>query len=385
MNRSSLPVGLSTLKKWKDEKDTLHFDIAYQRHQGMWGLPQKSMLVWSILADSYIPPIVLTKSEEDKVDEKGKSMSVYSVLDGLQRLSNLFDFLDDKFQLHGSTPDVDIDGDTYTIRGSFFSELPQELKNLINSYKFSIQVVANATEEELTMLFTNINSGKELSVIQKAKPILGVELCEYFAKITSSIFFSQGLNLTASQALREEDLAIALQSLILMNEEYDDWKSVSVAECFKYAEYLRGSMTSQMKQDFKDAIDYMNVFSTKTKYLRKNNVAVIIKLAEQMLLEGIEAEAYKSFLNEFFSTDNEKYKEHSGSGNVKRVNVEARYDILLSECYKYFKLGDIENSKVDDNTCSSDEDTPVSDDKDINTNGDGGCESGAGQDTGISA
>ena len=61
----------------------------------------------------------------------------------------------------------------------------------------------------------------------------------------------------------------------------------------------------------------MNVFSTKTKYLRKNNVAVIIKLAEQMLLEGIEAEAYKSFLNEFFSTDNEKYKEHSGSGNVK--------------------------------------------------------------------
>ena len=27
----------------------------------------------------------------------------------------------------------------------------------------------------------------------------------------------------------------------------------------------------------------------------KNNVAVIIKLAEQMLLEGIEAEAYKSF------------------------------------------------------------------------------------------
>lgn len=75
MNRSSLPVGLSTLKKWKDEKDTLHFDIAYQRHQGMWGLPQKSMLVWSILADSYIPPIVLTKSEEDKVDEKGKSIS----------------------------------------------------------------------------------------------------------------------------------------------------------------------------------------------------------------------------------------------------------------------------------------------------------------------
>ena len=352
MNRSSLPVGLSTLKKWKDEKDTLHFDLAYQRHQGMWGLPQKSMLVWSILADSYIPPIVLVKADEDKVDEKGKSMSVYSVLDGLQRLSNLFDFLDDKFQLHGSTPDVDIDGDSYIIRGSYFSDLPQEIQNLINSYKFSIQVIANATEEELTMLYTNINSGRELSVIQKAKPKLGVSLCDYFAEITSSVLFSQGLNLTASQALREEDLAIALQSLIIMNDSYEDWKSVSVAECFKYAEYLRGSMTSQMKQDFKDVVDYMSVFDSKTKYLRKNNVAVILKLAEQMLLEGIEAEAYRAFLNEFFSTDNEDYKEHSGAGNVKRVNVEARYDILKRECYKYFNLGSTENSEVNDNQLS---------------------------------
>lgn len=359
MNRSSLPAGLSTLKKWKDEKDTLHFDLAYQRHQGMWGQIQKSMLVWSILADSYIPPIVLVKADEDKVDEKGKSMSVYSVLDGLQRLSNLFDFLDNKYQLHGSTPDVDIDGDTYELAGKYFEDLPQDIQNLINSYKFSIQVIANASEDELTMLFTNINSGKELSVIQKAKPKLGVALCNYFAEITSSVLFSQGLNLTANQALREEDLAIALQSLILMNENYDDWKSVSVAECLKYAIYLRGSMTSQMQQDFKDVVDYMGVFDSKTKYLRKNNVAVILKLAEQMLLEGIEAEAYKAFLNEFFSTDNEDYKEHSGAGNVKRVNVEARYDILKCECYKYFKLGDAENSDVNEEQPSTEEDTPV--------------------------
>ena len=118
-------------------------------------------------------------------------------------------------------------------------------------------------------------------------------------------------------------------------------------------------MTSQMQQDFKDVVDYMGGFDSKTKYLRKNNVAVILKLAEQMLLEGIEAEAYNDFLNEFFSTDNEDYKEHSGAGNVKRVNVEARYDILKCECYKYFMLGDTENSELDDEQLSTEEDTPV--------------------------
>jgi len=46
------------------------------------------------------------------------------------------------------------------------------------------------------------------------------------------------LNMTAAQALREEDLCMALQSLMLMSD-YDDYKSVSVAECLKFASYLK--------------------------------------------------------------------------------------------------------------------------------------------------
>ena len=58
MNRSTLNVGLSNLKKWKEEKNALRYDLSFQRHTGMWSLPAKSMLVWSILSDSYIPPVV---------------------------------------------------------------------------------------------------------------------------------------------------------------------------------------------------------------------------------------------------------------------------------------------------------------------------------------
>ena len=61
MNRSTLNVGLSNLKKWKEEKNALRYDLSFQRHIGMWSLPAKSMLVWSILSDSYIPPVVFEK------------------------------------------------------------------------------------------------------------------------------------------------------------------------------------------------------------------------------------------------------------------------------------------------------------------------------------
>lgn len=349
MTRSSLNIGLSNLKKWHEEKNTLKYDLSFQRHTGMWSLPAKSMLVWSILSDSYIPPLVFVKGNEDVVDEKGKSMSVYSVLDGAQRTTNLFSFMNDEFRLHGSTPDAEIDNEMYPLAGYLFSELPQDLQNAINAYKFNIQVIANASEEEQTMLFANINSGVPLSTIQKAKPELGVDLCNFFAEIVEKPFFSQGLNMTAAQALREEDLCMALQALMLMSD-YDEYKSISVAECLKYASHLRNNFTQQEQENFCETVDYLGVFDKKAKYLRKNNVAVIVTLAEQMLYEGVEASEYKNFLNEFFASDNEDYKEFSGSGNVKRPNVEARYKILREECYRYFKLEDMsddENSLLD--------------------------------------
>jgi hypothetical protein len=355
MIRSSLNVGLSSLKKWY-EKGTLRYDLSFQRNLGMWSLPVKSMLIWSLLSESYIPPLVFVKGDEEIVDEKGKPVSVYRVLDGAQRTSNLFDYMNDSFRLHGSTPDVEVDGEIYEIAGCLFSELPQELINAINSYKFSIQAISNATDEELTMLFANINSGVALSTVQRAKPEMGSELCNYFREILEKPFFSQGLNLTASQALKEDDLAIALQSLMLMTD-YDDYKSISVAECLKFSKYLKNNFAASERNNFNEVIDYLEVFDKKAKYLRKNNVCIIVKLAEEMLYEGIGANEYKNFLNDFFISDNEEYKQFSGSGNVKRPNVEARYNVMRDECYSYFNMeipDADENQEIDSTDESSD-------------------------------
>ena len=88
MNRSSLPSSLGTLKKWHEEKNTLRFNLSYQRHAGMWNSIQKSMLVWSILSDSYIPPLIFLKDYEE---QDGKDVAIRQVCDGKQRLTSLFD------------------------------------------------------------------------------------------------------------------------------------------------------------------------------------------------------------------------------------------------------------------------------------------------------
>jgi len=327
MQRSSIPMGVNNLKKWY-EKGTLNFDLPYQRHAGVWSPFQKSMLVYSILRDSYIPPLVLLKyTEEDS--------PVYSVLDGQQRLTTLFDFIDGNWKLHTATPDINFEDENIELAGKTFDELKDELKDIISGFRFSIQAIEGFTDEDAEELFANINSGVSLSTIQKAKPALGGEICEYINDILRMDFFSQAINITANQARREEDFGMILQSFILLDDSYDDWRSLSTAECLKYASHLRNTIDSDFKKRYSDIITYLSeVFSECTKYLRKNNVAVIIKLTEVAMEKNIEKSSYKAFLDDFFSDSSgeyqDLYKEYSGSGNVKRVNVEGRFDALLN-------------------------------------------------------
>lgn len=128
MNRSSLPVSVNTMKKWFESDDkVLQCTLPFQRHSGMWSPILKSNLVWSMLADSYIPPIVLLKYKRGE-DSNGKDIFGYQVLEGQQRLiTTLFPFLNDEWTLHGSVEPVEVDGFTL-INNKTYLTAENELK-----------------------------------------------------------------------------------------------------------------------------------------------------------------------------------------------------------------------------------------------------------------
>ena len=137
MNRSSLPVSVNTMKKWYESDDkVLQCTLPFQRHSGMWSPILKSNLVWSMLADSYIPPIVLLKDKRGE-DSKGKDIFGYQVLEGQQRLiTTLFPFLNDELELHGATEPVEVDGFT-----CFFFIFCIPVINKIMSVTFDIGII----------------------------------------------------------------------------------------------------------------------------------------------------------------------------------------------------------------------------------------------------
>lgn len=337
MNRSSIPLGLQTLKKYWDS-GVLTCNLSFQRHAGMWNNITKSSLVESLLADSYIPPIIFLKDIIGK-DDKDKDIINYSILDGQQRLTTLFSYMNDEFQLHASTESIEMDGFTYDIAGRKFSELEEELQDQIKGFRFNIQCLENYTNDEVERLFFNINSGVALSTIQKAKPKLGTENMEFFNELLATEFFTQAINITENQAKKEDDLLLLLQTMLLLDNQQEnlEYKNISTATCLNYASSIRNTYNAEKKERLCELVEYLNTaFCTRCKFLRKNNVPIVSVIARIALDENISAEDFKAFIDNFSNSIYPAYEEASGSGNVKAKSVQQRLRVMFIAFCEYF-------------------------------------------------
>lgn len=115
MIRNNISMTIKTLKAMKDNpsKDTIDFNSPIQRKSGMWDAKRKGLLIHSILQNSiYSVPTVYFRK-----DMVGDKKYQYSVIDGIQRITTVFDFIDNKFPL-AEVPPVVIDGTAYKDRKS---------------------------------------------------------------------------------------------------------------------------------------------------------------------------------------------------------------------------------------------------------------------------
>lgn len=336
MNRSTLPTGVKTLKNWKD-KNTLRFDLPIQRNSGMWNPLQKSMLVYSILNEYPVPSLYLAKYKEN-------ADTIYQAIDGKQRCTSLFEFIDGGFALHAKVPPVELEGTTYDIAGLTFEELSEECKDALLGFRFTIYCLEDATNDQIEEIFELINNATPLSTIQKSKAKIGTELSKFLSGVLQHSFWQESINLTLAQMRREDNLLLLLQSALLLNMQISDYefKSISAAECLKFCEYLRTSFSDDLKEQLESISTYLSqAFEGKgtIKYLRKNNVPIVFVVAKLAIENNFEPQSFKAFLDDFFTSENEAYKGFSGSGNIKLVNTQGRLTELTRGFAKYSVSG----------------------------------------------
>lgn len=119
-----------------------------------WNLQQKREIIWSILMGRHIPHMSIINT----INVNDENNDIYLIIDGKQRLSSIFDFIDNKFTL-------EIDGVEY-----LFSELPDEYQRCIIYYHFRYYVINEQygkpiTDNQKIAWFKHINfAGTEQDV-----------------------------------------------------------------------------------------------------------------------------------------------------------------------------------------------------------------------------
>ncbi len=130
------------LKRRYEQGQTLKMNPDFQRGK-VWNNKQKSELIESILMGIPIPIIYLFE------DEQG----LKQVVDGRQRLSCIFDFLNEKFALK----DLNLLGSE---KGNKFSQLAPQLQAKIEDYQILSYTIQHPTPERVKFdIFDRVNRG----------------------------------------------------------------------------------------------------------------------------------------------------------------------------------------------------------------------------------
>lgn len=130
------------IKRIIDNKEII-LDPDFQRKSNIWKLPQKSKLIESILMSIPIPLFYFAENKNGGL----------SVVDGLQRLFAIKDFMDNKYEIK----DVNY---LQKINGLKFSQLERNDQQRIERYQLQVNVMSSSTPEYIKLnIFQRINSG----------------------------------------------------------------------------------------------------------------------------------------------------------------------------------------------------------------------------------
>lgn len=386
MIRTTLNWTVKNLKSMYDEKETLSFNHPIQRQSAQWDNEQQSLLIHSMLANFPVPAVYVHKTESIEVDAKGKHSYTYSVLDGKQRMTTVFSFINGEYALSEDIPDVEIEDVTYEIAGKYFEDLDEDVQQEILRFRFNIQAFEDVTDEMIEDIFFRLNNSTPLTKSQKARPLMGVENSIFINDILAGRFFTEKCTFSKMQLKRSDDMCTLLQGMMLLDNKYRDYdfSSISADEVMNYSQYIKNNYPDECKDRLKRIIGFLNnVFYMKDKNLKKVNIPVLFLIADKALAESITGTNFRRWYNSFFEEHKKEYNLYCSSGSIKKEKTLGRIEIMTRYFDEYFRELNSQNA-TESPLESSDTSLEVISDEEISVPADDSDTGSALEDTPIS-
>lgn len=290
----------------------INFDLVIQRKDNIWERKRQSTLIHSLLVGYPIPSLFASKDE-----------SVYHFLDGKQRLTSVFDFIEDQFALHISTPDVH----GFDVAEMTFSELPDKMQEQILNYEVDFVRIEDISPHEMEELFARLNNGMPLRQIETTRAMLGSRVLTFVESISELDFFATKTNISKGARKRFTDQEMVLQILALV---YDEQTGFSGKELQAFAETLRKEeIQDSLRAKMQNASYYLNeAFLKREKFLKKLHVPMLFKIVLDMIERGEMATVlpreFGKWATDFFENTPPAYLEACQAGSARKENVQKR-------------------------------------------------------------
>lgn len=347
MIRTTLNWTVKNLKNMYDEKETLSFDHPIQRQSSQWTNEQQSLLIHSMLANYPVPTIYVHKMESVETDAKGRHNYHYSVLDGKQRMTTTFSYINGEYALSESLSPVEIEGVEYELASKYFEDLNEDVQQEILRFRFNISAFEDVTDEVIEEIFFRLNNSTPLTKPQKARPLMGVDNSIFINELLAGRFFTEKCTFSKMQLKNSDDMCTLLQGMMLLDNKYReyDYQSISADEVMKYSQYIKGNYPDECRDRLKKIIGFLNnVFYMKDKNLKKVNIPILFLVADEALEMSVTNINFRRWYSSFFDEHKEEYSLYCSSGSIKKEKTLGRIEVMTGYFHDYFRKSK-DNSK----------------------------------------
>lgn len=297
------------------EKETILLSHKLQRPEGQWTRQQKTDLIDSLLRKYPINPTYAIK-------ENG----VLSVIDGVQRLSCVRDFISNKFSLTKDMEPVVVNGEEKSLAGLKFKKLDEDTKDAIINAELQIYELTDCTEKDVREMFRRQNAGKSLNGKQLRIVYESDEFSDVVFSLATHPFMKKLLPTPAPRKNgTDRDLIIQTLMLIMTNQE-NDFTSFITKDIDAFVKNYADS--SIEKTDLlREAMDKFDENFEKIK-VPVTSIPMILYSGYRIIKDKKSFSKLVSLINEFLNgyETNEEYKKYVQSGTSSSENVRGRLE-----------------------------------------------------------
>lgn len=261
----------------------------FQRQDRIWSMEKRSKLLESILMSLPLPAFYFAE----------KSDGDWIVVDGLQRITTIFDFMKDRFPLEKLTS---LD-ESYN--GKYFSDLTRLDKRKIREYQITAHVIdADSDKENLIVeLFHRINTyGVKLSNQEIRSAMYQGSSVTFLRYLSSSPEFITATNGKVSPQ-RQKDMELCLSALAYIAQGYEDFHFNT------YNEFL--SLAMKRINEHKLILDNLDSIDQGQAYILESSDVIFFEL-EKRFKQGLDL-AHQVF-------DGAAFKKSQGLGKSSPIS-----------------------------------------------------------------